>query len=225
MNRDELFTHLENETKVLQNSLIKEAFRDIDRADFLDEDYVPEAYEDYAVPIGFGQKIGKPTVTAFMLELLGTERGDQVLTIGSGSGWSTALLAHMVGSEGQVVATEIVPELVIKTEENIEKYDFLNVQVIQATKNEIGLFQDVQYDRILVNAATDAIPEELIAQLKVGGILVIPINDSLFQVRKIAETEEISEGDEENEDTREEQIEVNEYPGFSFDPLDLSSSQ
>ena len=85
--KEELFAHLKDVTRVLEDPLVRRAFIDIDRADFVGEDYKVEAYEDYALPIGYGQTISQPTTVGFMFELLGAREGDKVLDVGSGSGW------------------------------------------------------------------------------------------------------------------------------------------
>jgi len=195
-----LIKQLRDERKVLQRSALLNAFETYDRADFVTEDYLPEAYEDYALPIGYDQTISQPTTVAFMLELLDISEGEHVLDVGSGSGWTTALLANLVGDKGSVVGVEIVPELVSFGRKNIEKYGIKNAEIVSAV-DEIGFPKNGPYDKILVSAsATDAVPEELLVQLKPGGVIVIPVGQSLFQVRKISEDD----------------FQTKEFPGFSF---------
>jgi protein-L-isoaspartate(D-aspartate) O-methyltransferase len=204
MKREDLMRHLEEESKVFDNEEVKAAFRTVDRKDFLHDDYKIEAYEDYPLPTLEGQTISQPTTVAFMLELLDPQRGDIVLDIGSGSGWVTALLGQMVGSEGRVIGIEIKPELVKQGKKNIKKYGHLPIEIRQADK-ETGLYKEGPYNRIISGAAfptKEDAPVELLFQLAPGGVMVVPVGDSLFKFEKISE-EEINE---------------TEFEGFSFVP-------
>jgi protein-L-isoaspartate(D-aspartate) O-methyltransferase len=204
MTKEELFERLENETGVFANDAVKAAFHAIDRKDFLEPDYEIEAYEDYAVPIGEGSSISQPTTVAFMLELLNAQDGDIVLDIGSGSGWTTALLGHMVGSEGRVIGLEINPVLVERGQKNIKKYKDLPIEIRQAD-DETGLYKEGPYNRILVSAAfldKETAPVDLLLQLANGGVMVAPIGNSIFKFEKNSEDE----------------IVETEYPGFTFVP-------
>ncbi len=204
MEREDLMTRLEHETQVFRNKAVKEAFQAIDRKDFVHEDYDFEAYEDYALPTMQGQTISQPTTVAFMLELLDVRKGDAVLDIGSGSGWTTALLAHMTGKDGKVYGLEIIPELVSHSKENLAKYKKLklNTEILQADK-ESGLYRNAPYDRILAGAAFNdkaTVPAELLLQLAPKGVMVLPIGESIFKFEKVSDDE----------------IYETEYPGFNF---------
>src|SRR3989338_5684724 len=113
-------------------------FEKIDRADFVSSEYQAEANENYPLPIGFGQTISQPFTVAFMLKLLSPQEGDKVLDVGCGSGWTTALLANLVGKTGKVFGVEIIPELVSFCRKNLAKYNFPNAEIIQAGA-ELGL--------------------------------------------------------------------------------------
>jgi len=97
--------------KWLKSSRIIKAFRKIKREDFLPEDLKDSSELDIALPIGFNQTISQPQVVALMLELLDAQEGNNVLDIGSGSGWTSSLLTELVGENGAVTAVEIIPEL------------------------------------------------------------------------------------------------------------------
>ncbi|KKU46623.1 MAG: Protein-L-isoaspartate(D-aspartate) O-methyltransferase [Parcubacteria group bacterium GW2011_GWB1_46_8] len=117
MSHQDLVTRL-IQSNVLKTSAIIDAFKKIDRKDFVLEAFADEAYGNYPISIGGGQTISQPWTVAFMLELLNPLAGDRVLDIGSGSGWTTALLAHIVKDskkQGKVFGIEIVPELCIRS--------------------------------------------------------------------------------------------------------------
>ncbi|MEX0934855.1 MAG: protein-L-isoaspartate O-methyltransferase [Candidatus Paceibacterota bacterium] len=176
LSQDELLTRLEEKTSVLKNERIQEAFKAIDRRDFVRSDYQIEAYEDYPLPIGEGQTISQPTTIAFMLELLDPQEGDVVLDIGSGSGYTTALLGYMVGKTGKVIGLEIYEDLIDFSRENLEKY---NMDWVEVRKSEGGVpeIEEAPLDRVLVSAGAEEIPQALIDQLKAGGVIVLPIKD------------------------------------------------
>jgi protein-L-isoaspartate(D-aspartate) O-methyltransferase len=137
-----------------------------------------------------------------MLELLNPKKGNKVLDVGSGSGWTTALLAELVGDKGEVTGTEIVPPLVELGRENIEKFKHLNAKIEQAVRNELGKKGEM-FDRILVSASALEMPDELVVQLKPGGVMVIPVGENIVKLEK----------------TSDEKINTKEYPGFVFVPL------
>ncbi|PIZ57245.1 protein-L-isoaspartate O-methyltransferase [bacterium (Candidatus Torokbacteria) CG_4_10_14_0_2_um_filter_35_8] len=188
----------------LKSTEVIEAFKKIDRAHFLPDKYKDRAGEDYPLPIGFGQTNSQPRTVAFMLELLDAKKGYKVLDIGSGSGWTSALLSYIVGDRGQVFGIEIIPELKEFGEKNIEKLGIKNVLILQKDGSK-GL-EKAPFDRILVSAAARKAPKNLKKQLKIGGILVIPVGDfsqSIVKFKKISE-------DEFKEEV---------FPGFAFVPL------
>lgn len=186
----------------LKTPRIIETFKKVDRAQFVRGKSLKDAYNDYPLPIGHGATISQPSTVAFMLETLQPKAGDKVLDVGSGSAWTTALLAHMVREEGKVYGVEMEPKLVEFGRKNIEKYKFNNVFIEQA-QDVMGLPEYAPYDEILVSAAAETLPKELVDQLKPGGRMVIPVQSSLWRVDKISDTK----------------IKKEEFFGFSFVPL------
>lgn len=184
---------------VLKTASIIKAFENIDRKDFVLKKYQNEAYEDIPLPIGHGQTISQPYTVSFMLELLEPKLNQEVLDIGSGSAYTSALLAKIVGKNGNVDAYEIIEDLIKKAKENIKNYPDLNINFHLSKNDEIGKINK-KYDRILVSAATNNIPKNLIDILKINAKLVIPINSSIYLITK-------------KEDNS---IEKQEFYGFSF---------
>jgi protein-L-isoaspartate(D-aspartate) O-methyltransferase len=187
----------------LKDLNIIDAFATIDRADFVPLYLKEYAYENRPLPIGFGQTISQPEVVAFMLELLQPQQGEKILDVGFGSGWQTALLARIVGEKGLVVAIERIPELFDSGKKNCEKYGFKNIEFIPGDAN-IAYKKDEFFDKIIAAASSEReVPKAFKKQLKIGGIMVIPIRESIFILKK-KDKNNFSE---------------KEYPGFVFVPL------
>lgn len=173
----------------LKTPRIIEAFRKIQRVDFLPASPVggPEDLKDLAelneaLPIGYGQTISQPLVVAFMLEQLQPQRGDKILDIGSGSGWTTALLAEIVGGKGRVVAVDIIPELVESGKKNVEKYNFVEKGIVEfiCADGSKGYKKEAPFDKILVSATAERLSPAWKEQLKIGGRIVAPIGSSIW---------------------------------------------
>jgi protein-L-isoaspartate(D-aspartate) O-methyltransferase len=121
-----------------------------------------------------------------MLDLLEVEKGQRVLDVGCGSGWTTALLADLVGPGGEVVGVEIVPELVAWGASNLATYGMPWARIVEAEADVLGVPQQAPYDRILVSAEASHVPEELLAQLVRGGLMVLPVRGKMTVVRRTA---------------------------------------
>jgi len=195
---------------VLKTQAIIEAFLAVDRKDFVLAEFQEEAYGDYPLSIGHDQTISQPTTVAFMLELLNPKQGEKILDVGSGSGWTTALLAFCVGKEGRVFGLERIPELIAFGKENIKKYAFPQATILQAEKI-LGLAKEAPFDKILVSAAAQSFPENLLSQLKEGGILVIPVQNAVWRVKKLPQDPSTS--------LRASKTEIQKFEGFGFVPL------
>jgi protein-L-isoaspartate(D-aspartate) O-methyltransferase len=169
------------QTGTLKTPAIIEAFRSVDRADFVPAHYRSVAYEDRPLPLDYDQTISQPSTVAFMFELLQPQPGDKVLDVGSGSGWTTALLAHIVGNTGSVLGLERVEELVEMGRENLAKHP-THWATIEKAGTELGAPERAPFDRILVSAAAHSMPDDLISQLKEGGTMVVPVLHSIKRV-------------------------------------------
>jgi len=189
----------------LRTSSIIEAFANIERVEFVPGDIELSANADVPLPIGYGQTISQPTTMAIMLELLDPREGNKILDIGSGSGWSTALLAYIVGEKGKVIALERIKELCDFGRKNIRKMKKINKETVEIYNMDgsRGYAARAPYDRILVSASGEEIYQELKDQLKVGGKLVMPVYNRLHYLEKRGENDFYEE----------------KYPGFMFVPL------
>lgn len=174
-----LIEHLK-ETGVLRSAPIEHALREVDRADFVPDDLRSETYEDTALPIGGGQTISQPYTVVFMLEKLNVTEGSRVLDVGYGSGWQTALIAHLVGEQGWVEAFEIVPELCQFGIENLKKYPELAYRVkLNCESAERGSLTETSFDRIISAAEVTDVPAAWRKQLAFGGSMIYPQASSL----------------------------------------------
>ena len=199
----------------LKTPKIIEAFKAIKREDFMPENMRDLAEIQEAFPIGYGQTISQPLTVAFMLEQLQPRSGDKILDIGAGSGWTTALLAEIVGKKGKVIAIEIVPELKEFGEKNITKYNFIEKGIAEfiCINGAKGYLKQAPYDKILASATTDQVPQAWKEQLKVGGRLVTPIKSSIWLfIKKSPSSAKATAG-------KESKFEEREFPGFAFVPL------
>lgn len=163
---------------------ILDVMEQVGRAPFLPEGQRPYAYADLPLPIGHGQTNSQPSTVAEMLELLEVPPGASVLDVGCGSGWTTAILARLVGPDGRVVGVERIPDLTRRAREAVDAQQVPWAQVRQAVPGILGLPDEGPYDRILVSAEADRMPAELVDQLAPGGTMVIPVGWSMHRVRK-----------------------------------------
>ncbi len=186
--RDRLVTRLREQG--ISNEKVLAALRDTPRHIFIDEALSHRAYEDSSLPIGFNQTISQPYIVARMTELL-LEDGprENVLEIGTGSGYQTAILAQLVG---QVFSVERIRNLQEKARKRLQQLKLRNV-MFRHTDGGMGWPDKGPFDGIMVTAAPEQVPEELLAQLAIGGVMVIPVGDGghqvLQRIRRLSEDE------------------------------------
>lgn len=153
-----------------------EAIKKVPRHEFVPYERQKEAYSDIPLPIGEGQTISAPHMVAIMCNLLDLQRGDKVLEVGGGRGYHAAVVAEIIGKEGQVIAMEIKSELARASQEALEKLGYDNVKVVTGDGSK-GYEPQAPFDKIYVTASAPEIPGPLRNQLKPGGRMVIPLGD------------------------------------------------
>ena len=160
---------------------IIQALKKVDRSKFIPKSERELAYEDTALPIGYGQTISQPYTIAFMLTQLNIEkRNSKILEIGSGSGYVLALLSKLC-PKGKIFGVERIKNLAESSREKLK--DYKNIKVIYGDGSK-GLKSESPFDRILISASSKELPQKLINQLKINGILVTPVKNSIVVVKK-----------------------------------------
>ena len=161
------------------------AFEIVPRAGFLPAGARMRSGYDGPLDIGHGQTNSQPRTVADMLTLLAVEPGQRVLDVGSGSGWTTALLSVLVGEQGRVYGVELEPDLVAFGRANITAYH--NATVAQADAEVLGLPDLAPFDRILVSAEPHVLPQALVDQLGPHGLMVIPVAGRMVLVERVGD--------------------------------------
>ena len=147
------------------------AIERVPREQFVSDELLDEAYADRALPIDCGQTISQPYIVALMTEALSLEGGEEVLEVGTGSGYQTAILAELAE---RVVTVERIAELSAQAQRRLAALGYANVRFVQSD-GSLGFAEEAPYDRILVAAAAPVCPAALFEQLAEGGVLVIPV--------------------------------------------------
>jgi len=181
-----MMVHQQLELRGINDPRVLEAMRKVERDRFVPEDVRGFAYDDRALPIGYGQSISQPYVVALMSELLELKGGERVLEIGTGSGYQAAVLGELAKD---VYSIEIVPELAAPAARLLKELGYVNVHVREGDGHR-GWPQKALFDAMIVTCAPDHIPEPLVEQLKEGGHLVIPLGawpleQTLYQFQKV----------------------------------------
>jgi protein-L-isoaspartate(D-aspartate) O-methyltransferase len=171
----------------IRDEAVLAAIDRVRREAFVPPELADEAYENVALPIGQGQTISQPYVVALMSEALQADRASRVLEVGTGSGYQAAILAELASA---VVSVERVPSLLASAERILGELGYRNVELHPAN-GTLGWARGAPYDRIIVTAAGPAVPDTLLAQLAVGGRLVMPVGtrteQELVLVRRTAD--------------------------------------
>jgi protein-L-isoaspartate(D-aspartate) O-methyltransferase len=174
--RDRLVQRLRS--KGIKNNAVLEVIASTPRHLFVDEALATRAYEDTALPIGYGQTISQPYIVARMTELVLEIQPDKVLEVGTGSGYQAAILAALVD---KVYTTERIEPLASQARQRFRKLGYRNVRV-QHSDGSMGWPQFGPFDAVVVTAGGADIPTPLLEQLTVGGRLVMPVGDRSRQV-------------------------------------------
>ncbi|RLG14335.1 MAG: protein-L-isoaspartate O-methyltransferase [Candidatus Nanohalarchaeota archaeon] len=181
MNKKEDLIKYWIDENIVSDKRIIDAFRTINRENFVPEEYKNQAYDDYPLSIGKGQTISQPTTVAIMTFLLEPKENQNILEIGTGSGYQAAILGKIVGKNGKITSIEIIPELAEFAKKNLEKESIENVEVINAD-GSFGYKKEAPYDRIIITAGTPKIAETLISQLNDNGIIVAPVGLDIYSL-------------------------------------------
>lgn len=161
---------------------VSTAFETCPRDGFLPDPLRRRASYDGPLEIGHGQTNSQPRTVAAMLRLLDVRPGHRVLDVGSGSGWTTALLAHLTGPAGVVAGVELEPELVAFGAANLAATGQPWASIRAADPGVLGLPDEAPWDRILVSAEPRSLPETLVDQLADDGVMVIPVAGTMLRV-------------------------------------------
>ena len=161
----------------IKDPAVLKAMQKVPRHLFVARDLIDQAYNDYPLPIGEGQTISQPYIVALMTQSLGLKKEDKVLEIGTGSGYQAAVLAEIVQ---RVYSVEINRALSERADMLLRSLGYRNITIKNGDGFQ-GWKEHAPYDAILVTCAIDGIPPPLIAQLKEGGRIILPLVDSLFE--------------------------------------------
>ena len=170
--RDRLISRLEQQG--ITNELVLDVMRRVPRHLFVDEALAHRAYEDTALPIGYGQTISQPFIVAHMTQLLLQEgMANSVLEIGTGCGYQTAVLASIFP---QVYSVERIEALYLQARQRLAELELYNVQLRYTDGIEGWPNPSYRFERIIMTAACSEVPQALVAQLTEGGIMVLPFD-------------------------------------------------
>jgi protein-L-isoaspartate(D-aspartate) O-methyltransferase len=173
------------ESRGVKDPLVLKAMREVPRHEFVPDSQKSRAYGDYPLPIGEGQTISQPYIVALMTELLELHGTEKVLEIGTGSGYQAAILAELAK---EVYTIEIIESLSVRSQAILDKLGYKNIYY-RVGDGYRGWPEKAPFDGIIVTAAPPTIPQPLLDQLKVGGILIIPVGEYFQELVKVVRTE------------------------------------
>lgn len=168
----------------VHDSRVLDALRTVPRHRFLPDEFQDKAYADTPLPIGWDQTISQPYIVAYMTEALQIPAGGKVLEIGTGSGYQAAVLAEIAET---VYTIEILPELAEKSRGVLGQLEYHNIHT-RVGDGYRGWPEEAPFDAIIVTAAPDHVPPTLVKQLSVGARLVIPVGQSVQEIRIVTKT-------------------------------------
>jgi protein-L-isoaspartate(D-aspartate) O-methyltransferase len=168
----------------IRDPRVLEAIFRVPRHLFVPESLRTQAYRDAPLPIGYNQTISQPYIVAFMTQALDVQSSDRVLEIGTGSGYQAAVLGLLAN---QVYTIEIIAPLAARARATLADLGYRNIEV-RTGNGYLGWPERAPYDRIIVTAAPDEVPPALVHQLKVGGLMAIPVGTVTQQLRILRRT-------------------------------------
>ena len=169
----------------IRDPRVLDAMLSVPRHLFVPEASRADAYRDSPVPIGYGQTISQPYIVAFMTQALQIQPGARVLEIGTGSGYQAAVLATLAK---QVYSIEILAPLADRARETLSTLGYRNVDV-RTGNGYLGWPEHAPFDRVMVTAAPEEVPAALVEQLKVGGLMAVPVGTVIQELRILRRTE------------------------------------
>jgi len=175
-------------TGFLNDPKVESAFRNTPRHNFVPDSMKNNAYENEPISIMKNQTISQPSVVSRMTEWLDLQEGQKILEIGSGSGWQSAILSNLVES-GKIFTVERHIKLANFAKENLEKSGIKNVKIIHGD-GRLGLPEESPFDRIIITAACKEVPQKLLDQLSMNGLLIAPIGNEIQSLVVLKKTKD-----------------------------------
>jgi protein-L-isoaspartate(D-aspartate) O-methyltransferase len=171
-------------TRDITDARVLDAMRVVPRHLFVPEPQRGDAYGDFPLPIGYDQTISQPYVVALMTQALNVQPADRVLEIGTGSGYQAAVLSRVAK---EVYTIEIIEPLAERARQTLASLGYASVHVMTGN-GYLGWPEHAPYDRIMVTAAPDEVPPALVQQLKIGGVMAIPVGTVIQELRVLRRT-------------------------------------